>query len=202
MRRLLAVFLSMIMTLQAFPLMASADYVIGNSQRGEILSPDAQFQQTVPFEVEITERSNRYALDVVYDTLSIDVDSAIWDVNDHVYAVTMSEDLSFSVTLINHSNQPVYVRIIPTSDIPGISFLQDPIFGNRVTIPAAVPVAPAAEASTYAIGDVHSAAGYITSEITAYSENWQSVVNQIIMSDQIQNGEYTVGNLRIEFSRE
>lgn len=69
-------------------------------------------EQQIPIYVEQVEILSRYAVDVEYKSMTIQVESAIWDVNDHYYVVTMEgmadgAPFNTGVAVINHSDQKI-----------------------------------------------------------------------------------------------
>ena len=76
------------------------------------------------FSTEQIQTMHRYAVDIEYESMSIPVVSAIWDVNNYYYQVLMGggieEDeegyFDFNITMINHSDLPIQVQITVQAD--------------------------------------------------------------------------------------
>ena len=74
-------------------------------------------EQEIPIYVEQVDYISRYAVDVEYQSMMIQVESAIWDVNNYYYHVTMEEKIetqavfSTELTVFNHSDQPIEAAV-------------------------------------------------------------------------------------------
>lgn len=130
MRKKLSCLVAVIMLIRLFSLSAVADDpydVNGWSPSGGKTSLESE----QPFWVSQANQLHRYAVDVEYESMSIQVASAVWDVNNYYYVVKMGHvdekaddyvadpndpnhlkaPFSFNLTVINHSDLPVAAEI-------------------------------------------------------------------------------------------
>lgn len=239
MRKLLALLLVLSLAVYSFPGIVLADYVIGGAGQGD-LDLDENISK-FPVDVVVVKRVSRYAVDVVYEELSVDVKSAIWNVNEYVYDVEMyttSEETTvpletddvdaegqdpsqeaetneptsklvkakpIKVTIVNHSDQAVLAKFTPESDYPQISFEQEPIFWNQVTVPGVLFIDTPSQAVFGGGIDPQAERfpSYITSIIIPtenYEGGWQDLVNELIRKKLIQKGESVIGSITITIS--
>lgn len=238
MKKLLAFLLVLSLAVYSFPGVVLADYVIGSAGQGDL--DLVENTGKYPVDIAVTERVSRYAVDVVYGELSIDVKSAVWNVNEYIYDVEMyttSEETTvpletddvdaegqdpsqeaetneptstlvkakpFTVTLVNHSDAAVLAKFTPISNYSQITFEQNPIFWNQVTVPGVLFIDTPVQTLAGGIDpQAERFPSYITSTIIPtenYEGGWQDLVNELLRDGLVQNGESVVGTITVTIS--
>ena len=119
MKKRLSFFLVVIILTRIFSLSAVAG---SNDEIGwSPTEAEPTLKSEQPFWVEQVDQAHRYAVDVEYQDMTIYVKSAIWDVNNYQYAVTMQHTeeengaFNFTVTVINHSDLPIHAEVSVTN---------------------------------------------------------------------------------------
>ena len=140
MRKKLSLFLVMVLLFRIFCLtVAAADH-----DHDHDAEKPFSMEEEVPVYVTQVDYISRYAVDVIYSDMNIQVESAVWDVNDHYYVVTM-EDLAEQevfktmLTVVNHSDQPILADV-DVSLGSGLELLSTSTVGERTV--SGVPILP------------------------------------------------------------
>ena len=184
MRKRLALLLVMVLLFRLFCLTAAAEDHDHDHDAEKIFG----VEQEVPVYVTQVDYISRYAVDVIYADMHIQVESAVWDVNDHYYVVKM-EDLAEQevfktmLTVVNHSDQPILADV----DVSLGSGLE--LFSATSTVgERAVSGAPnGAETGIFETFQIH-----------VYPTNgWTPYINTLIASGIPGNNLCTVGTVTL-----
>ena len=127
-------------------------------------------EQEIPIYVEQVDVINRYAVDVEYKSMTIQVESAIWDVNDHCYFVTMegmadTDAFATGLAVINHSDKSIEAEVSVSLD-NGLR-LSDASKIGSATVDRVIHLAIYPEREDFLI--------YIVPE-----DGWQAYINTVI----------------------
>ena len=152
------------------------------------------------FSVEQKDTVHRYAVDVEYESMSIPVSSAIWDVNNYYYQVLMGGGIignddyfDFDITMINHSDMPIDVQITVKADemdIEKITKLTDGVLttADKHEIPKVSEEEKKAQTS-------------VTNIALKPKVGWESFINTLIANGATNGSSYTVGNVSIVITK-
>ena len=125
-QKIWATLLSSALIISAFSMNSFATRIVGNSD-GVITDGVDTFEPTNSSPADITLNitggvQNRYAVDIEYGTLEFTFDMGlVWDVNQHKYVAQGGEadntpkNISTDITIVNHSDLPVYQKINVTA---------------------------------------------------------------------------------------
>ena len=118
MRKRISVLLAVLLLLRVFCLTAAADAPYDVDGWTPSVG-DEMHTSEQPFWVTQVDQAHRYAVDVEYQSMTIQVASAIWDVNEYHYHVTMDPKIEnhslkafeFTVSVYNYSDLPIDVSV-------------------------------------------------------------------------------------------
>ncbi len=192
MRKCLSIILMLVMMIYISNFSVIADYVIGQENRGDTIFQGEE--ASVPFDVSVIYRASRYAVDVEYSDMNINVKSAIWNVNTYEYDVVMEDDTpEITVTVINHSDLPIKAQI---DSVPTDSDLQ---FTQTCTVETD-------ELGAFQVPAVQAQKDAMTVTTTiAIKPNgltWQAYINRVIAEGVPPNGKTIVGAVILSVSKE
>ena len=192
MRKCLSIILMLVMMIYISNFSVIADYVIGQENRGDTIFQ--REEASVPFDVSVIYRASRYAVDVEYSDMNINVKSAIWNVNTYEYDVVMEDDTpEITVKVINHSDLPIKAQIdfVPT-DLD-LQFTQTCTVKTDKLGAFQVPAVQAQDAMK------------VTTTIAISPKNgltWQKYINRVIAEGVPPNGKTIVGEVILSVSKE
>ena len=114
MKKKLALILAILLLIRLFCLVAVAH----NDTETEATY---EKEQEIPIYVEQIKFINRYAVDVEYKSMTIQVESAIWDVDNYIYVVTMegmadTDVFATGLAVINHSDKSIEAEVSVSLD--------------------------------------------------------------------------------------
>lgn len=192
MRKCLSIILMLVMMIYISNFSVIADYVIGQENRGDMIFQGEE--ASVPFDVSVIYRASRYAVDVEYSDMNINVKSAIWNVNTYEYDVVMEDDNpKITVTVINHSDLPIKAQI---DSVPTDSDLQFTQTCTVETDQLGAFQVPAVQAQKDAMTVTTTIA------ISPNGLTWQKYINRVIAEGVPPNGKTIVGSVILSVSKE
>lgn len=192
MRKCLSIILMLVMMIYISNFSVIADYVIGQENRGDMIFQGEE--ASVPFDVSVIYRASRYAVDVEYSDMNINVKSAIWNVNTYEYDVVMEDDTpEITVTVINHSDLPIKAQI---DSVPADLDLQFTQTCTVETDQLGAFQVPAVQAQKDAMTVTTTIA------ISPNGLTWQEYINRVIAEGVPPNGKTIVGSVILSVSKE
>ena len=192
MRKCLSIILMLVMMIYISNFSVIADYVIGQENRGDMIFQGEE--ASVPFDVSVIYRASRYAVDVEYSDMNINVKSAIWNVNTYEYDVVMEDDTpEITVTVINHSDLPIKAQI---DSVPTDLDLQFTQTCTVETDQLGAFQVPAVQAQKDAMTVTTTIA------ISPNGLTWQEYINRVIAEGVPPNGKTIVGSVILSVSKE
>ena len=189
--------LSLAFVISVLQVSVMAEYRYSATDGGNVVfgvgNSEEVYSNSVPFDVEVIDQANRYAVDVEYSDMNIDVKSAIWNVNSYEYDVTMVDEKQMvSVTVINHSDRPVYAKVEASMDnkLMATPSYTAELLDGRFMIPAVHPHGTPTSVTT-------------TFEILPKDGLWQSYINYVISQDHlIEDNKYVAGSVTLSVMSE
>jgi hypothetical protein len=146
---------------------------------------------------------HRYAVDVEYESMSIPVVKATWDVNNYYYQVLMGggiegdkDSFDFSIKMINHSDMPIDVQITVKADemdIEKITKLTDGVLttADKHEIPK--------------VSEEEKKAQITLTTIRLKPKNdygWEAFINTLIANGATDGSSYAVGTVNIVIEKD
>ena len=193
MRKCLSIILMLVMMIYISNFSVIADYVIGQENRGDTIFQGEE--ASVPFNVSVIYRASRYAVDVEYSDMNINVKSAIWNVNTYEYDVVMEDDTpEITVTVINHSDLPIKAQIDSVLTDLDLQFTKTCTVETDELGAFQVPAVQAEEDAMK-----------VTTTIAISPKNgltWQAYINRVIAEGVPPNGKTIVGSVILSVSKE
>ena len=195
MKKILAILFAVSIFLNTFRFGAFADYVIGNENYGDqTMTPSTS---EIPFEVDIIQRASRYAVDVTYTDMNLYVQSAVWNVDEYTYEVTMDTDPrsdglaynQFMVTVDNHSDRTITATLTATPSASDI-IISKTVLHDIYVDDAGKMILPGVTNKTKV-----SAATLFT--VSPPDGNGAYVVNRLVMAGDIVDGASVVGTISL-----
>ena len=153
------------------------------------------------FSTEQIHTMHRYAVDVEYESMSIPVVSAIWDVNNYYYQVSMGggieEDeegyFNFDIIMINHSDLPIQVQITVQADEMDVKKITELTNGAQTTEDKhTIPKVSAEE---------KKAQTSVTTISLKPTVGWESFINTLIAKGVKDGSSYTIGTVNIVITK-
>ena len=138
-----------------------------------------------PIWVTQVDQAHRYAVDVVYQNMTIQVDSAIWDVNEYKYHVEMGHipqdytgdqdqaPFSFNVTVVNYSDLEINVSV---------STAIDNTYGGLLNVSQANPVYTLDKVDITPEPGKRAPQSRTTQVSITPSQGWETFINSVIAS--------------------
>ena len=208
MRRFVTLLLALVCFASVFqrPLMAEFRLSPTRSSSVEIQNI---YKNAVPFDVEVIDRGSRYAVDVEYSDMTIQVESAIWNVNTYQYDVIIEgqatnegdlmvttdeenpvSDPSVWVTVYNHSDRAIYAELNAELDehLKASVTCTAEVHNNRFVVPAVVPIPN---------GQTQATNVTTTFVISPKEGSWQTYINRIIAREDFNQRDYVAGTITV-----
>ena len=206
MRKRISVLLAVLLLLRVFCLTAAADAPY-DVDRWTPSVGDEMHTSEQPFWVTQVDQAHRYAVDVEYQSMTIQVASAIWDVNEYKYHVEMGhipqdytgdqddrnqEPFKFNVSVISYSDLAIDVSVLTVIDNT---------FGGLLNVSQANPVYTLDKVDITPEPGNRVAQRKTTQVSITPAQGWETFVNSVIASGVPDDYVSPVGTVTLTISQ-